>query len=173
MDKENSFRERELWNNETKIEIFRKYDVKICRKRGEPLLVKNTVPTVKHGERSMMLWDCLSSRSTENLVVIEEKIKSDYYIAFLDEHVKTTPKNLGLGRRWVIQQNYNQKHGYESLASKESADIATMTVNESWLEHNRKIYGKNWKSKSNNVLSKTLRKCSVSPLNNGEASRWK
>ena len=47
-----------LWSGETKIELFG-LNAKnhIWRKPGTAHLLANTIPTVKHGGGSIMLWD--------------------------------------------------------------------------------------------------------------------
>lgn len=111
LDKEEVFWDRVLWSDETKIELFGHNDVKrIWRKNGEAFLPKNTVPTVKHGGGSVMFWGSFSSSGTGKLVVIDGIMKSDDYIAILDENLKVSARNLGLGKRWVFQQDNDPKH---------------------------------------------------------------
>ena len=54
-----------LWSDETKVEIFghntKRY---VWRKKNTAHHQKNTIPTVKHGGGSIMLWGCFSSAGT-------------------------------------------------------------------------------------------------------------
>ena len=55
-EKENSFWERILWTDETKIEVFgNNYRNHVWRKEGEAYSSNNTVPTVKYGRDSIMI----------------------------------------------------------------------------------------------------------------------
>uniref|UniRef100_A0A803K8A0 Transposase Tc1-like domain-containing protein n=1 Tax=Xenopus tropicalis TaxID=8364 RepID=A0A803K8A0_XENTR len=57
--------EKVLWSDETKVELFghnsKKY---VWRKNNTAHHQKNTIPTVKHGGGSIMLWGCFSSAGT-------------------------------------------------------------------------------------------------------------
>uniref|UniRef100_A0A8C4SRG5 Uncharacterized protein n=1 Tax=Erpetoichthys calabaricus TaxID=27687 RepID=A0A8C4SRG5_ERPCA len=58
-----------LWSDETKIELFgvnaRRH---VWRKPGTAHHQANTIPTVKHGGGSIMLWGCFSAAGTGRLI---------------------------------------------------------------------------------------------------------
>ena len=49
------------WSDETKLELFGPMDQRyVWRKKNEAYAEKNTLPTVKHGGGSVMLWGCFA-----------------------------------------------------------------------------------------------------------------
>jgi hypothetical protein len=90
-------RNKILWSDETKIELF---GLNVCRKFG-------TLPTVKHGGGSIMLWGCFSV--TGRLVRIKVKMNRAKYKEILDENLFQSAQNLRLGQRsyWMVnKKNY-------------------------------------------------------------------
>uniref|UniRef100_A0A4W5M391 HMG box domain-containing protein n=1 Tax=Hucho hucho TaxID=62062 RepID=A0A4W5M391_9TELE len=99
-----TIRNKILWSDETKIELFGlNAKCHVWRKPG-------TIPTVKHGGGSIMLWGCFSAAGTGRLVRIEEKINGTKYKEILDENLLQSTKDLRLGRRFTFQQDNDPKH---------------------------------------------------------------
>ncbi|MCJ8749663.1 hypothetical protein PDJAM_G00178900 [Pangasius djambal] len=75
---------------------------------------EHTVPTVKHGGGSIVLWGCLSSAGTGKLVRVDGKMDGAKYRAILDENLLESGKDLRLGRRFIFQQDNDPKHYSQS-----------------------------------------------------------
>ena len=74
-EKENSFWERVLWTDESKIELFgHNYRNHGVRKNGEAYLPRNTVPTVKFGGGSILILGCFSANGGSKISVIDSKM---------------------------------------------------------------------------------------------------
>ena len=79
-EKENSFWERILWTDESKIELFgHNYRNHVWRKDGEAYSPKNMVPTVKFGDDSIMIWGCFSAKCVDKISVINSKMNAQKY----------------------------------------------------------------------------------------------
>ncbi len=123
-----------LWSDETKIELFglnsKRY---VWRKPGTAHHLSKTVPTVKHGGGSIMLWGCFSAAGTGRLVAIEGKVNAAKYRDILDENLLQSAQDLRLGRRFTFQQDNDPKH--------------TAKITKEWL-HNNSVTVLEWPSQS-------------------------
>lgn len=72
LQKPEDFWKQVLWTNEVKMELFgynkQRY---VWRKKGEAFHEKNTLPTVKYGGGSIMLWDCVAVSGRESIAQVE------------------------------------------------------------------------------------------------------
>ncbi len=123
-----------LWSDETKIELFglnsKRY---VWRKPCTAHCLSNTVPTVKQGGGSIMLWGCFSAAGTGRLVAIEGKMNAAKYRDILDENLLQSAQDLRLGRRFTFQQDNDPKH--------------TAKITKEWL-HNNSMTVLEWSNQS-------------------------
>ncbi|KAG2456327.1 TCB1 transposase, partial [Polypterus senegalus] len=106
-----TMRNKILWSDETKIELF---DVNarhhVWWKPGTAYHQANTIPTVKHGGGSIMLWGCFSAAGTVRLVRIKGTMTAAMYRDILDENLRQSALDLRLGRWFIFQQDNDPKH---------------------------------------------------------------
>ena len=121
-----------LWSDETKFNLFGSDEkVVIWRITKEEMDPKCTVPTVKHGGRSVMCWGCMSSAGVGKLVYIDGNMTGEMYRRILENNLLDSVKMLSLTTEWIFQHDNDPKH---------RAAIVT-----SWLDGN-KINHINWPS---------------------------
>jgi hypothetical protein len=76
----------------------------------------NTIPTMKHGGRSIMLCGCFSAAGTGRLVRIEGTMNGAKHRNRLDENLLQSANNLRLGRICTFQQDNDHKHYSQTKA---------------------------------------------------------
>ena len=68
-----------------------------------------------------MFWGCFSAKSVGALVRVNGIMKKEDYRDILEVNLKQSARNLGMGRRWIFQQDNDPKHT-SKLVSKWLAD---------------------------------------------------
>ena len=103
--------EKVLWSDETKIELFGQNSKRyVWRKPNTAHASRHTIPTVKYGGGSIMLWRLFSASGPGKLVKIEGKMDAAKYREILEENLLKSARDLGLGRRFIFQQDNDPKH---------------------------------------------------------------
>ena len=94
-EKENSFWERVLWIDETKIELFRhNYRNHVWRKDSEAYSPKNT--TIKFGGGSRMIWGCFSAKGVDKISIIDGTMNAQKYKQILQENLVSFVESIKL-----------------------------------------------------------------------------
>uniref|UniRef100_A0A669CAE8 Protein 4.1 n=1 Tax=Oreochromis niloticus TaxID=8128 RepID=A0A669CAE8_ORENI len=106
-----------LWSDETKMELSgqnaKRY---VWQKTTTAHHSEHTIPTVKYGGGSIMLWGCFSSAGTGKLVRVDGKMDGAKYRAILEENLLESAKDLRLGRIVSVCINLEQTDfGFLSL----------------------------------------------------------
>lgn len=116
LEKDEAFWESVLFTDETKVNIFGNDGRgKVWRKKNSALDVKNLIPTVKHGGGSVMVWGAMAASGVGRLVFIEGRMDQRQYKQILEGNLKASVDALGLGRRWIFQQDNDPKHTARSV----------------------------------------------------------
>jgi hypothetical protein len=102
-------RNKILWSDETKIKLFGlNAKSHIWRNPG-------TIPTVKHGGGSIMLWGSFSVAWIGRLVRLEGKMNRAKYGENLDENLLQSIQDLRLRQRFTFQQDNDPKHTAKTM----------------------------------------------------------
>jgi hypothetical protein len=72
------------------------------REKGEACKPKDTIPTVKNGGYSIMLWGCFDAGGTGALHKIDGIMRKENYVDILKQHLKTLVRKLKLGCKWTM-----------------------------------------------------------------------
>lgn len=70
----------------------------------------NTIPTLKYGGGTIMLWGCFSAAGTGNIVRIDGRMNGAQYREILDKNLRPSAKKLKLRKKLVFQQDNDPKH---------------------------------------------------------------
>lgn len=102
-----------LWSDECQIKLFGHNDAQFVRRpigKRMALDPRYTKTTVKHGGGSIMVWGCMSTAGTGGIHLIKGTMDSKMYIQIIKKHVKASAAKLGMGRRFIFQQDNDSKH---------------------------------------------------------------
>lgn len=115
LDKPASSWNKVLWTDETKIELFGHNKGRYAwRRKNTAFQEKHLLPTVKFGGGSIMLWGCVASAGTGNLVKVEGRMDSTQYQRILENNIQESVTKLKLRRGWIFQQDNDPKHRSKS-----------------------------------------------------------
>ena len=100
-----------VWSDESKFNLFGSDGkVMVWRTTKEEYDPKCTVPTVKHGGGSVIVWGCFSRSGVGNLCFIEDIIDRFIYRDILQKNLLQSVKKLGLKNAFIFQHDNDPKH---------------------------------------------------------------
>uniref|UniRef100_A0A8C5LSE1 Transposase n=1 Tax=Leptobrachium leishanense TaxID=445787 RepID=A0A8C5LSE1_9ANUR len=103
--------ENVIWSDETKVELFGKNSTRrVWRRENAELHPKNTIPTVKHGGRNIMLWGYFFAKGPGRLIRVKGRMNGAMYREILRENLLPSARALKMKRGWVFQQDNDPKH---------------------------------------------------------------
>ncbi|GFV83996.1 transposable element Tc1 transposase [Trichonephila clavipes] len=114
--KEHILKPQQFWNevifsDESKFNIFGSDGHRmVWRKPNTSHHPKHTIPTVKHGGGSVMVWGCMAASGLGKLVFIDGIMHKIAYLNILQNNLKESADKLGLGSNFIYQQDNDPKH---------------------------------------------------------------
>ncbi|KAF2363771.1 Reverse transcriptase domain [Trinorchestia longiramus] len=97
--------------HETKIELFGRNSTNhVWRHQNEEYKPKCTIPTVKFGGGSIMVWGCFSSSGVSKLHIIEGTMNGRKYREILEEQLLPSARLLKFKRGWKFQHDNDPKY---------------------------------------------------------------
>lgn len=99
-----------LWSDESKFEVFGcKRRTFVRRMQGERSLEQCTVPTVKHGGQSIMVWGCFGNGKVGDIHRVDGILNKEGYLEILKNHALPSGHRL-IGNGFIYQQDNDPKH---------------------------------------------------------------
>lgn len=119
-NKSQDFWNNVIWSDETKINIFGSDGINwVWRKNNTAYESANTLPTVKHGGGSIMVWGCMSSKGVGTIHFIDGIMNQWVYNDILKKNIKQSAEKMGMSASYAFQQDNDPKH--------------TAAINKHWL----------------------------------------
>jgi len=107
---------------------------------------KNTLPTVKHGGGSIMLWGCVAASSTGNIAQVEGRMDSTKYQQILEANIIPFVKKLQLKKGWLeIHMDYLKRRKLKVLEWPSQSPDLNITENQ-WVDLKRAVHSRRPKS---------------------------
>ena len=86
------------------------YKFLVQRKVGVRMMKQCVVPTVKHGEGSLIVWGCYNGNNTEDIVKIDGIMMKEVFLGILKNHSfiqsAIPSRSLIIGKPFIFQEVY-------------------------------------------------------------------
>lgn len=103
--------DRVIWSDESKFNIFGSDGkVMVWRTPHEEFEPNCTVPTVKHGGGSVMIWGCFTQRGVGNLCILDRIMDRFYYREILERNLLPSIEQLSLQNQCIFMHDNDPKH---------------------------------------------------------------
>jgi transposase len=123
-----------IWSDESRFCLFHDGPRRVWRQKGERFDVENLMPTVKSGERGVMVWGCFCGTGLGPLVLVEGKLNHLGYIELLE-------KNL---LPWIYSKFNHRKYFFQH----DNAPVHTAKGVKTWISENNIKMLPNWPAQS-------------------------
>ena len=96
---------RILFSDETIISLYgHNDDIYVRRPKGQAFNPRYTKTSVKHSEK-IAIWGCFSASGPGELHLVDGNMNAIQYREILEQHLHSSARKLGLGRRFIFQQD--------------------------------------------------------------------
>ena len=100
-----------VWSDESKYNLFGSDGkIMVWRTRKEEFDPKCTVPTVKYGGGSVMVWGCFTKSGVGRLFILDRTMDRFYYRKILEDNLLPSVQQLGLGTNFTFMHDNDPKH---------------------------------------------------------------
>ena len=111
LEKLSSFWESVIWCDESKFNLFGSDGkVMVWRTLREEFDPKYTVPTVKHGGGSVIVWGCFTRRGVGKLYVLDRIMDRFYYRDILEQNLFPSIDHFKFGQQCHLMHDNDPKH---------------------------------------------------------------
>ncbi len=111
LEKPFDFWDTVVWSDESKFNLFGSDGkIMVWRSRDEEFDPKCTVPTVKHGGGSVMVWGCFTKKGVGKLCILDRTMDRFYNRQILEGNLLPSIQQLGLGTNFTFMHDNDPKH---------------------------------------------------------------
>ena len=107
LEKPVDFWKNVVWSNESKFNLFGSDDkVMVWRTAREEFDPKCTIPTIKQGGGSVMIWGCFTHQEVGKLCIMNRF----YYRDIFEQNLQPSINHFKLGQRCIFVHDNDPKH---------------------------------------------------------------
>ena len=100
-----------VWSEESKLNLFGSDGrIMVWRSRDEEFDPSCTMPAVKYGNGSVMVWGCFTKKGVGKLYILDRTMDRFYYRQILEENLLPLVQQLGLETNVISMRDNDLKH---------------------------------------------------------------